>query len=59
MYIIAHNSRHNTAQTVMIISPLNLETSNHLSHLLNCLVKNEDNTGRCTNNPDGLPPHSD
>jgi len=26
-------------------------------HLLDFLVQNEDNTGRCTNNPDGLPPH--
>ena len=25
-------------------------------HLLDFLVQNEDNTGRCTNNPDGLPP---
>ena len=28
-------------------------------HLLDFLVQNEDNTGRCTNNPDGLPPHPD
>jgi len=28
-------------------------------HLLDFLVKNEDNTGRRTNNPDGLPPHPD
>jgi len=26
-------------------------------HLLDFLVQNEDNTGRRTNNPDGLPPH--
>ena len=25
--------------------------------ILDFLVQNEDNTGRCTNNPDGLPPH--
>jgi len=28
-------------------------------HLLNFLVQNADNTGRHTNNPDGLPPHPD
>ena len=28
-------------------------------HLLNFLVQNEDNTGRCTNNLDGLPPDPD
>jgi len=28
-------------------------------HLLDFLVNNEDNTGRRTNNPDGLPPHPD
>ena len=28
-------------------------------HLLNFLVQNEGNKGRCTNNPDGLPPHPD
>ena len=28
-------------------------------HLLDFLVQNEDNTGRCTNNLDGLPPHPD
>ena len=28
-------------------------------HLLDFLVQNEDNTGRHTNNPDGLPPHPD
>jgi len=28
-------------------------------HPLDFLVQNEDNTGRCTNNPDGLPPHPD
>jgi len=28
-------------------------------HLLDFLVQNEDKTGRCTNNPDGLPPHTD
>jgi len=28
-------------------------------HLLDFLVQNESNTGRCTNNPDGLPPHPD
>jgi len=28
-------------------------------HLLDCLVQNEDNTGRRTNNPDGLPRHPD
>jgi len=28
-------------------------------HLLDFLVQNENNTGRCTNNPDGLPPHPD
>jgi len=27
-----------------------------LRHLLDFLVQNEDNTGRCTNNPYGLPP---
>ena len=27
--------------------------------LLDFLVQNEDNTGRHTNNPDGLPPHPD
>jgi len=27
--------------------------------LLNFLMQNEDNTGRHTNNPDGLPPHPD
>jgi len=27
--------------------------------LLDFLVQNEDNTGRCTNNPDGLPTHPD
>jgi len=25
-------------------------------HLLDFLMQNEDNTGRCTNNPDGVPP---
>ena len=29
------------------------------SHLLDFLEQNEDNTGRCTNNLDGLPPHPD
>jgi len=28
-------------------------------HLLDFLEQNEDNTGRCTNNLDGLPPHPD
>jgi len=28
-------------------------------YLLDFLVQNEDNTGRHTNNPDGLPPHPD
>jgi len=28
-------------------------------HLLDFLVQNEDDTGRHTNNPDGLPPHPD
>jgi len=28
-------------------------------HLLDFLVQNEDNTGRDTNNLDGLPPHPD
>jgi len=28
-------------------------------HLLDFLVQNEDNAGRCTNNPDGLPPYPD
>ena len=28
-------------------------------HLLDFLVQSEDNTGRHTNNPDGLPPHPD
>ena len=28
-------------------------------HLLDLLVQNEDNTGRDTSNPDGLPPHPD
>ena len=28
-------------------------------HLLDFLEQNEDNTGRRTNNPDGLPPHPD
>jgi len=28
-------------------------------HHLDFLVQNEDNTGRCTNNLDGLPPHPD
>jgi len=28
-------------------------------HLLDFLVQNEDNTGRCTNNLDGLPPDPD
>jgi len=28
-------------------------------HFLDFLVQNEDNTGRHTNNPDGLPPHPD
>jgi len=28
-------------------------------HLLDFLVQNEDNAGRCTNNLDGLPPHPD
>ena len=28
-------------------------------HLLDFLEQNEDNTGRCTNNPDGLPPYPD
>jgi len=28
-------------------------------HLLDFLVQNEDDTGRCTNNLDGLPPYSD
>ena len=28
-------------------------------HLLDFLQQNEDNTGRCTNNLDGLPPHLD
>jgi len=29
------------------------------AHLLDFLVQNEDNTGRCINNPDGLPLHPD
>jgi len=28
-------------------------------HLLDFLVQNEDNTGKHTNNLDGLPPHPD
>jgi len=28
-------------------------------HVLDFMVQNEDNTGRCTNNLDGLPPHPD
>ena len=34
-------------------------TEDTFRHLLDFLVQNEDNTGRCTNNPDRLPPHLD
>jgi len=34
-------------------------TRRYISPSVDFLVPNEDNTGRHTNNPDGLPPHPD
>jgi len=38
-------------------NPGDLVPEGTFCHLLDFLVQNEDNTGRHTNNPDGLPPH--
>jgi len=40
-------------------NPGELVTEGTFRHLLDILVQNEDNMGRHTNNPDGLPPHPD
>jgi len=40
-------------------NPGELISEGTFCHLLDFLVKNQDNTGRHTNSPDGLPPHPD
>ena len=41
------------------VNPCELEPEGTFHNLLDFLVQNEDNTGRDTNNPDGLPPYPD
>jgi len=50
---------YNHFMALMTLSPGEPVPEDTFRHLLDFLVQSEDNIGRCTDNPDGLPPHSD